>query len=68
MWDENHTTTRRLSRIRKVGFSRLRFTRRCHPYVVRKVSSLKQLSPIAEYGGNDTLLTKRETRVVDLFR
>ena len=45
-----------LSRIRKVGLSRLRLLRRrCHLYVVRKGSSLKQLSPFAEYGGNDTM-------------
>ena len=39
-----------------MGLSRLRLLRRrCHLYVVRKGSSLKQLSPFAEYGGNDTM-------------
>ena len=43
-------------RVRKVGLAHLRLSRRlCHPCFVRKGSSLKQLSPLAEYGGNDTL-------------
>lgn len=65
MWDEFYTKNRCLSRIRKVGYSRLRRLRA--PSFKNSAAGWQFAAPLLIFLRPSRARNKRETRIVDLF-